>query len=482
MELQEFRYPWNSAVEFFAGGYFKDFLALHLTLAYIAMFLFCIAVFRSRRSVVQKLVTLYFALTLFNNFAFEVGGVTIGDAFGIMACGVFLFKSLFDQSIFRIGKLVFSMITITALIVVHQIMIGALYPGLNDGSDGITRIAVTLKIVVLAIVIWAFSREFRTTDSLHWLMQWTVNFALIGIGAYFVQGMILATGHLPYGTFFDAGYVGVPAFGSVSIERGHFGKFMTPLFPIFLIMYRKHHRKWAWIGFVVVTVINVSASSLAFFSAYILLTAFAYRNRLKKPKYLAGAIVILVMVVGLSVAMHEVLFGVVDKIVSSGFEGQSGGGRGIGNFLDYMRLYPLGMSYGGSTLRNISRLDEMNSGIMAFFTQFGVISPIVLCAYLALLFVSIRKAMHFSDPVTRRMLVIGILMTGMIFATDILWFVPTIWLPIVIAMSGTKEGTCLACNPLRKSSRFRIVFARKAAMTTVHRGGLTLARRLRADN
>jgi hypothetical protein len=423
LELHEFRYPWNSAVEFFAGGYFKDFLALHLILAYIAMFLFCIAVFRSRhRSLVQKLVTLYFALTLFNNPAFEVGGVTIGDAFGIIACGVFLFKSLYDRSIFRMGKLAFYMIAITVLIMVHEAVVGVLYPGLNDGLDGITRIAVTLKIVVLAIVIWAFSREFRTTDSLHWLMQWTVNFALIGVAAYFIQGIMLATGHVPYGTFLDAGFVGVPSFGSVSIERGHFGKFMTPLFPIFLIMYGKHRRKWAWVGFIVVTVINVSASSLVYFAVYVLLTAFAYRRRLVKPKYLAGATVILAMVVALGVAMQDVLLGVVNKIVDLAFEGQAGGGRGVGNFLDYMHQYPLGMSYGGSTLRNISSLDEMNSGIMAFFTQFGVISPIVLCAYLALLVVAIRKAMRFSDQLTRRMLVIGILMSSIIFASDILWF------------------------------------------------------------
>lgn len=458
-ELEEFRYPWNSCVEFFAGGYFKDFLALHLTLAYIAILVLCVVLFRSKRTLVQKLVTLYFALTLFTNFAFEVGGVTIGDAFGILACGIFLLQSLFNCSIIRIHRLAFGLIALFGLIIAHQIAIGSIYPELNEGTVGITRIAVTLKIVVFAIVVWAFSREFRTTDSLHWLLQWTVSFALIGVGAYFVQGMILATGHLPYGTFFDAGYVGIPAFGSVSIERGHFGKFLTPLFPVFLIMYRKHHRKWAWIGFVVVTTINVSASSLAYFTVYLLLTAFAYRDRLKKPKYLAGATVILAGVVAICIAMRNVLWGLVDKIITLGFEGQSGGGsggRGAANFLDYVRLYPLGMSYGGSTLRNISSLDEMNSGIMAFFTQFGIISPIVLGAYLALVVVAIRRAKQFCDPVTRRMLVIGILMTGVIFATDILWFVPTIWLPIIIAMTGTEESRCPFCNPPLNRTRSHI--------------------------
>ncbi len=306
-ELEEFRYPWHSCVEFFAGGYFKDFLALHLALAYIAMLVLCTVLFRSKHTLVQKFVTLYFALTLFNNYAFEVGGVTIGDVFGILACGIFLFKSLFNSSIFRIPRLAFGLFALCGLIIAHQIIMGSIYPELNEGTTGITRMAVTLKILIFAIIVWAFSREFRTTDSLHWLMQWTVSFALIGVGAYFVQGMILATGHLPYGTFFDAGFVGIPAFGSVSIERGHFGKFLTPLFPVFLIMYRKHHRKWAWIGFVVVTSINISASSLAFFTVYLLLTAFAYRDRLKKLKYLAGATVTLAGVVAICIAMREVL-------------------------------------------------------------------------------------------------------------------------------------------------------------------------------
>jgi hypothetical protein len=91
-----------------------------------------------------------------------------------------------------------------------------------------------------------------------------------------------------------------------------------------------------------------------------------------------------------------------------------------------------------------------------------IISPIILCAYLALLFVAIQKAARFSDPLTRRMLIIGVLMTGMIFATDILWFVPTIWLPIIVATTGTIDSRCSLCQPARKRSRWSLTIVSRS--------------------
>ena len=401
----------------------------------------------SKRSILSKLLTLYFSLTLFNNPAFEISGVSLSDVFGILACIVFFARGLFDwDDLLKINRLSLLLFAAVALIFCHQLVIGSFYGELNSSGAWITRAAVTFKIIMFAGIVWIFNREFQDIDSVHWLLDWIVSFAIIGVAAYLIQCVLLATGRLPYGTFFDAGYVGVPAFGSVSIERGHFGKFMTPLFPFFLLVYVKHKRRLAWIGFLFVTVINISASSLSFFAAYVICTLTAYRSILKRPKYLMGGLVLLGFIAAGCVAFREVLWGVVNKIITAAFQGQAGGGRGFSNFLDYLRLYPFGMSYGGSSLRNISSLDEMNSGMMAFFTQFGVISPIMLISYMTMLVIAVRKAKQIPDTLTRRMMIIGILMTAFIFSTDVLWFVPTIWLPILISMTGgMQHGKCEIC-------------------------------------
>lgn len=452
-------------IEYFGGGYFLDVLALHLTFAYIAVAILTICVFSTNKTTLQKLIALYFALTLFNNPAFQIAGASLGDMFGVLTVSFFLLRVIGYGEYRRIlitHRLTFLLLLAVALIFVHQVLINAMYSVLNENGAWAVRVAVTFKIAVLAVVIWIFTQEFRDTSSVHWLMEWIVNFAVIGIAAYFIQIGIISTGRLPYGTFFDAGHAGVPAFGGVSIERGHFGKFLTPLFPFFLLMYLKHGKKRSWIAFLIVTVINVSASSLVYFLAYVLLTAFFFREQLKRPKVLAWATAATVCVVALGVAMSDVVVGVSEKIFDMVFKGEAEGGRGVSNFLDYLHRYPWGMSYGGSTLRHIKDLNEMNSGIMAFITQLSVLAPIFLVGYILLLVSCYRKSKYIEDAPSRKLMVIGCLMTLLIYSADPLWFVPTIWLPIVICQTMCLKGSeCPSCEaaliPKRRSKLIRFL-------------------------
>ncbi len=449
-ELQEFRYPFESMIEFFRGGYVIDLLALHLTFAYIAVVILTICVFASKKNTLQKLVALYFALTLFNNPAFQIAGASLGDFCGIAAVSFFLLRVIGYGEYRRLlvtNRLTFLLLLAMALIVVHQVFVNAVYSVLNENGALIVRLAVTFKIAVLAVVIWIFYQEFRDTSSVHWLMEWIVNFAVIGIVAYLIQLAIVGTGRLPYGTFFDAGHVGVPAFGGVSIERGHFGKFLTPLYPFFLLMYLKHGRKRSWIAFLIVTIINVSASSLVYFLAYVFLTAFFFRDQLKRPRVLAWVTAGSICVAAVGIAMSDVVVGVWEKIFYLAFQGEAEGGRGFSNFLDYLHRYPWGMSYGGSTLRHIADLNEMNSGIMAFVTQLSVLAPILLIGYILLLVDCYRRSKLIEDVVTRKIMVIGCLMTLLIYSSDPLWFVPTIWLPVVICQTMCLKGSeCQSCE------------------------------------
>ena len=100
---------------------------------------------------------------------------------------------------------------------------------------------------------------------------------------------MLVTGTMPYGTYFDAGYVGFPSFGGVSIERGHFGKFLTPALPRSSCIGPSKDRRMKSFpcSFEVVTLVNFSASSLSFFAVYVALTVVAFRARMLNLKFAA---------------------------------------------------------------------------------------------------------------------------------------------------------------------------------------------------
>ena len=206
-------------------------------------------------------------------------------------------------------------------------------------------------------------------------------------------------------------------------------------------MYLKHGKKRSWIAFLIVTIVNVSASSLVYFLAYVLLTAFFFRDQLRRPKVLAWITAGSICVAVLGIAMSNVIVGVSLKIFYMVFKGEAEGGRSVSNFLAYLHRYPWGMSYGGSTLRHIKDLNEMNSGIMAFVTQLSVLAPILLVGYILLLVSCYRRSKYIDDIVTRRLMVVGCLMTLFIYSSDPLWLVPTIWLPVVICQTMCINGS-----------------------------------------
>jgi hypothetical protein len=424
-DLEEFRYPFASAFEFFHSSYWKDSAALHLDFAWIAVLVIVARVLTNRRqSLGPKLLALYFGLTLYNNFAFQlVPGATLGDLFGI-ACAVYYgLLVLWKRELrYRISAVGTAVLCAGLLMSIHALVIAAAYPDLNADWAGLTRTLVILKVFVFGLCCSLFEDSVHDLD---WLTRQVVNFAIVGLAAYAMQVTLLLVGIVPYGTFLDAGYVGFPAFGSVSIERGHFGKFMTPLFPFFLLGFLKHRRRFASVSFAAITLINFSASSLSFFAFYAVATIWSFKRKLLNVKVAAVALCI-GSLVGTFVACTWQLWAAVATKIDGG-----GAGRGLNVFFSYVRRYPLGLSYGGSSLRIAPGLDEINSGVLAFITQESVIAPVLIIGFLFLVFLSYWKCRTIADPLTRKALSAGVLIMPFIFATDLLWFVPTIWLPML---------------------------------------------------
>ena len=80
--IYDFRYPFDSALEFFAGFYFLKLEALHLTIGYLLLSYMIVRVFSNRHLPLSyKFAIIYFAGTIFNNPAYQIG-VTISEIFG----------------------------------------------------------------------------------------------------------------------------------------------------------------------------------------------------------------------------------------------------------------------------------------------------------------------------------------------------------------------------------------------------------------
>jgi hypothetical protein len=460
-DLAELRYPFGTSWEFLSG-YLTDKAALHLVFGWIAAIFLVLRISVAHESWARKLLTAYFGLTLFNNPAFQVlPGSSLGDIFGVLCVIYFGASVCTSAKARRLSLLGVAICGVGIVFAIHAVLVGALYPELNAADAGVLRFLVISKVFVFGISVCLFDQAFDSEDQLLWFLRCVVSFALVGIAAYFIQAALLVTGTPPYGTYLDAGYIGFPSFGSVSIERGHFGKFLTPLFPVFLYLMLRERRTKSFLSLVLVTLVNFSASSLSFFAVYSGMTFVAFRTRVLNLK-VAAVVIAITGAAGVFIAYTSRLWGaVIDKVYGLAFQGGEGGGRDLGTFVDYLETFPLGISYGGSTLRVAPGLDEINAGIFAFISQMSFLSAPFIAVFAVLVIHALFVTETIADSDLRKALAIGILAIPFIFAADVLWFVPTIWLPILLAYRWVDIGRAGA-TPMSSISRARLRYPRMA--------------------
>jgi hypothetical protein len=434
-DLEELRYPFLSAFEFFGSSFWADAAALHLDFAWIAAACMALSVLVQRGNIGRKLIALYFGLTPFNNYAFQIlPGSSLGDIFGVLA--VCYYAILLGGPLkmrVRTSPVGLSLCAVAVLATAHAVVIGIFHSELNANGAGLLRVAVTAKILVLGLCCCLFDRVFTEKEHIDWLIRKVVSFAVIGLATYMLQGFLLLTGTVPYGTYLDAGFIGFPSFGGICIERGHFGKMMTPLFPLFLYAALKQKRAKEFFAFAGVTLVNFSASSLVFFAAYSGIGAYYFRRKLMQVKVAVVMVCAMIVVAYFVVVTWELWVALADKINQLVIQGDSEGGRGLATFLSYLEKYPFGTSYGGSSLRTAPNLAEINMGIFALGAQLSFLSLAVAMSFLVLMYYGIRCTRHIADEDVRRILKTGILVMPIIFVADILWFVSIIWLPLLIA-------------------------------------------------
>ena len=84
-KIEEFRYPFESVFEFFSGGYWINIQGWHLTFGWLVLLLLSLRVFSRKSSLSLKLITIYFAAFIFNNYAYSFASVSVSELCGIFA-------------------------------------------------------------------------------------------------------------------------------------------------------------------------------------------------------------------------------------------------------------------------------------------------------------------------------------------------------------------------------------------------------------
>ena len=446
-EFDELRYPFTTLFEFVSGGYFAERAGLHLTIALIVFAILTMQVMLGRGTVLQRLITVFFAGTVYNNPVFAVpGGLHFNELAGIAAAfwlGVLLLAGM-RMNLRGVG---IPLIVAGLVMLVHAAFVSVLDTAVvPDTATAVVRLVLLARIFVLAVIALGIEALYTTTEDFEALMNAMVRFGVAAIVIYFLQTGVFLSGTRPYGTYWDAGFTGIPSFGSVSIERGHFGKFLIILFPFFAWAAMRQ-RRWIPMGmFVLVTLVNFSASSMSFLAGYVLITVLVLHRYVIRPAAVKWLIPAGVTVIILASKFGEQYGGLIQKILQVGFKGEGEGGRGMSVLEAYLSAHPLGLGYSGSTLRNIGTLPMINMGAYAMASQLSLLLIPIFIGFLWLTYRVVRESRYINDRILAGLLITGMLMAIFMDLVDVLWFVPTIWAPMLIAngLSHLGRGPAVA--------------------------------------
>jgi hypothetical protein len=430
--LNELRYPFDSILQFIGGGFIAQRAGLHLAIALFCFIVLSTHVLLGRGTIVHRLITIFFAGTVYNNPALSIAGLRFNELAGILAALCILNGMLggLSADVRRVGV----PIMLTGLVMLaHAAYVSVLDPSVSpDLETAVLRGVLIARIFVLGVVAIGMEAFFTEREDFERLISAMVRFGVAAIFVYFIQAGVFISGTTPYGTYWDAGFTGIPSFGAVSIERGHFGKFLVLLYPFFAWVGATRRRWLPMMLFLLVTLVNFSASSMSFLAGYFAISALIlHRNMLHvvRPRLIVPAVIGVCALVWKFGAQYAA---VLQKIMMLGLKGDEGGGRGFSVLDAYLSAHPLGIGYSGSTLRTVGTLPQINMGAYAMASQLSFLILPIFAGFLWLTYRGIRESLGLRDRLIAGLLVSGMVMAVLIDLVDVLWFVPTIWAPMLV--------------------------------------------------
>jgi hypothetical protein len=362
----------------------------------------------------------------------------LGGRFGAYLADLSLY--IFGVSAFCIGKhsgLIFSISTVSFLRLIPYLFLvfGSLLGFFSPSAEPIlanselsaivypiANLRLLSSICVGFVVSRAISSCSHSARSLLFgaLCIATSSILLIQIVNYI---MFFALGVPPYGTFQGASFLDFPAFGAVSIERGHLGRIIS-FFPLIfyslldaqrsystvvffapkqnsLISFLEpfpFHYCWIWISSVsVLFTLSTSAYSLLLvflFSLLIFRAPSFCHSFLSSPRISPRLLFAFLMILFSFLALRHSLLPVLSKAFSMVFEGQSE----VRSF-DNVDLTFFGAGFWGSQGRMFLGLNSYDLGVSVSLRYFGVFYPFFIVS-MALL--SALRAFSSALPLASR--------------------------------------------------------------------------------
>jgi hypothetical protein len=80
----------------------------------------------------------------------------------------------------------------------------------------------------------------------------------------------------------------------------------------------------------------------------------------------------------------------------------------------------------------VGDLPQTNMGAFVLLSQLSILAVPFVVGFVWLTYRSLIQARFLTDPVLRCALTCGVVMPPFIGAVDVLWFVPTLWAPMIL--------------------------------------------------
>lgn len=437
------RYPFTSAIDFFKNAHFLELEALHLTIGFVLLSVAVIRLFfLNRSSITLKFSIIFFCASIFNNPSYKIG-ITISELTGVCAALLFILRGTFSFNPF--SKYMVWFFTIALL---HYFVLVLVDENVSKNFE-FYRLAIFMKIPVLCLNVMVLFHYIKNDkDVRYFIKQALFFFNSVGI-VYSLQIGLFLSGIIPYGTFSPAGWVEtpLPSFGGPSIERGHLGKFFVPLFPFYLYCYLYLGLRKSYVSYLLVAFLNFSASSYAFLILYLIGTITLFYNKFRQL-----VIIMLLSLISVLLIFITSAIGVAKKVYYLGIvaEKGQGGGRSFEWLYDILERFPYGYGYGGSSFRNFHGIKglDLNNAVVIFFGQTSMIGLLLLFFYVICIYEVIKLRRYLPDVYQRRLLAFAIFMMSFIFLADVLWFVPSIWMPVILLTVAARNQKCGASGNL----------------------------------
>jgi len=106
------------------------------------------------------------------------------------------------------------------------------------------------------------------------------------------------------------------------------------------------------------------------------------------------------------------------------------------------------LGYSGSTLRTVGTLPQINMGAYAMASQLSFLIVPIFAGFVWLNYRVARDSQRIDDRIVVGVLLGGMVMAVLIDLVDVLWFVPTLWAPMIICsgLAHVRRGPAVAAS------------------------------------